>query len=648
MIAIVNMPYQALMYPSLASGLIKAKLNAAGLACVTHNYNFLFAKIVGMQDYHLLCLQRSIDAHISEWLFARQAWQSGFTLTDEQFLELASDTLFMTYYGDRAGAILREIRDSKVPAFLDIAAERLLSSTGLKVVGFSCGFFQSNASLALIQRLKQVRPDIKIACGGASFHDVMGLELMEKCDAIDAVCLGEADEILEPLFRALSENRDPEGLCGVVYRDRHGRVRNGPPERPASVKVLENNPHPDYEEYVVELQKSGILEDKTYSGRLFMAIETSRGCWKGEKQHCAFCGLNNQGLQSRRISAERAEAAVTYLLGRYPIRKIQFTDLILPREYSHTLLPRLKDNPLVRGVKFWAETSTSMSRAEVAQIAAAGIVYLQVGVESLSTHLLKCIRKGVTTIKNVHMLKLCRIFGIHPLWHLLLRIPGERKEDYDGIAALIPKIVHYDPPIFGVRLVEMQRFSPYFNEPGRWAEDIRPRDFYRALYPEDRVDIAKVAYFFDACWLDVLPDKGAYQEVIDSTKGWMQAWRFNLKDPIPELTWENLPGGGMRITDTRRNAAAKIIQLTPWEANVYRAIDDPAGLETLSGRPALMALGTNALEMILESFVNEQIAIREKDRFLGLALPKDAPEPDPELRRSLAENPVVIINSQAS
>jgi hypothetical protein len=68
-----------------------------------------------------------------------------------------------------------------------------------KAAGFSRGFFQPHAFPALIRRLKQARPDIKIACGGPSVHDVMGRELMDKCDAIDAVCLGEADEILSPL-----------------------------------------------------------------------------------------------------------------------------------------------------------------------------------------------------------------------------------------------------------------------------------------------------------------------------------------------------------------------------------------------------------------------------------------------------------------
>lgn len=648
MFAIVNMPYSALMYPPLASGLIKAKLKAAGLDCATYNFNFLFAKIVGMVDYHLICLQKSFEPHIGEWLFARQAWQGDFTLSDEQFLELARDTLFLSYYGAEAGALLREIRSSKVPAFLDMAAERLLSRTGLKAVGFSCGFFQTNAALALIRRLKRARPEIKIACGGPSFHEVMGRELMDKCEDIDAVCLGEADEVLEPLFRALSGNRDPEGLHGVLYRDRHGRVRHGPPARLASVEVLEHNPHPDYDEYVAELRQSGLLEDKTHSTKLFMAIQTSRGCWKGEKQHCTFCGLNNQGLQSRRISAERAEACITDLLRRYPIRKIQFTDLILPREYNRSLLPRLKDHPLTRGVKFWAETSTTMSRTEMAQIAGAGIAYLQAGVESLSTNLLRCIRKGVTAIKNVHFLKLCRIFGIHPIWYLLLRIPGEQEADYVDMAALIPKIVHYTPPFWGARPVEMQRFSPYFSEPGRWAEDIRPRAYYRAIYPEDRVDITKVSYFFDARWLNVLKDKGGYREVLDRTRDWMDAWRSNLEDPLPQLAWENLPDGGMQITDARRDGAGRLIRLTPWEAAVYREIDDPVGLETLSTRTGLMVSETKALQSILEQFVNEEIAISEKGRFLGLALPKDAPEPDAALRRSLVENQTVKINSRTS
>lgn len=648
MIAIVNMPYSALMYPPLAPGLIKAKLNAAGLTCISCNFNFLFAQIVGITDYHLICLQKSFDPHIGEWLFARQAWQDDVVLSDEAFLELARDTLFLSYYGAKAVARLHDIRSFKVPAFLDIAAERLLSDDGLKAVGFTCGFFQINASLALIRRLKQRRPEIKIACGGPSFHDVMGRELMDKCSEIDAVCLGEADTILAPLFGALVENRDPEKLAGVLYRDLQGHVRSGPPDKPVSVEVLEANPHPDYDDYVAELKNSGLLEDKNYRNKLFMAIQTSRGCWKGEKQHCTFCGLNNQGLQSRRISAKRAEEGITYLLKRYPIKKIQFTDLILPREYNHHLLPRLKDSPITRGVTFWAETSTTMSRSEMARIAGAGIVYLQAGVESLSTHLLQCMRKGVTAIKNVHFLKLCRIFGIHPIWYLLLRIPGERKADYDDIAALIPKIVHFAPPFWGARPVEMQRFSPYFNEPGRWAEQITPRAYYRAIFPENRVDIAKVAYFFDARWLNVLPDKDCYQYVLDRTNDWIDVWRSDPKAPIPGLTWEDRSDGGMDIKDTRGNGYTAQIRLSLWEANVYKAIDDPAGLETLLKRTGLVSLGKKALESILACFVEEKIAVREGNRFLGLALPLDTPEPDPVLRRSLIENPIVTFNSRTS
>jgi ribosomal peptide maturation radical SAM protein 1 len=636
------------MYPPLAPGLIKAKLNAAGLDCTVCNFNFLFANIVGLGDYHLICLQKSFEPHVGEWLFAREAWHGDFTLSDEDFLASARDALFLSYYGAEACARLRDIRSAKVPVFLDTALERLLDCAGLEAVGFSCGFFQTNAALALIRRLKQARPDIRITCGGPNFHDVMGRELMAACEGIDAVCLGEADEILVPLFRALSADKAPEGLPGVLYRDRQGRINSGPPARLVPVEVLEENPHPDFDEYFAELQASGLLEDETNSAKLFLAMQTSRGCWKGEKQHCTFCGLNNKGLQSRRISAQRAEACVMHLLERYPIKRIQFTDLILPREYNQTLLPRLKDNPRVRGVKFWAETSTTMSRSELGRIAGAGIAYVQAGVESLSTHVLQCMRKGVTAIKNVHFLKLCRVFGVHPIWYLLLRVPGERPEDYVQMAALIPKIVHYTPPFWGARPVEMQRFSPYFSEPGRWAEDIRPRPYYRALYPEDRLDIARIAYFFDARWLDVLPDESGYQVVLDRTRDWIDTWRASLDDSLPTLAWENLPDSGMQITDTRNKGQVRKIRLTPNEATVYRAIDDPAGLGSLSKRAGLMALGTKALELILTHFVSEGVAIREKDRFLGLALPGDAPQPDPALRRSLVENRTVRINSRTS
>jgi hypothetical protein len=35
-----------------------------------------------MVDYHLICLQKSFEPHIGEWLFARQARQGDFTTLD--------------------------------------------------------------------------------------------------------------------------------------------------------------------------------------------------------------------------------------------------------------------------------------------------------------------------------------------------------------------------------------------------------------------------------------------------------------------------------------------------------------------------------------------------------------------------------------
>ena len=632
MIAMINMPFASLMHPCLPVGLIKARLQAAGLHCRVFNFNFLFAQRIGISAYQLLALQKGQDPLVAEWLFARQAWPEGLTLGDDEFLKLAGQTPFISLGKTGAADRLYTIRETIVPQFLGEAAQRLLSCSTVAAIGFSCGFFQSLASLALVRRIKAGRPEIKIACGGSGFHGIMGRELMAKCDFIDAVALGEADDVVVPLFEALSRGRDPEGLQGVLYRDRQGRVCEGPGYRPVPAEVLEDNPPPDFDEHFADSQRLGLLDDPQARPKLFTALETSRGCWKAQKMLCTFCGLNNREIRFRRMSTQRVMACLDHLAGRYPLRRFQLADRILPKAFFQDLFPWLGEKPLGDNVEFWAESRTTLSRRQVALMAAAGVIYVQAGIESLSTNMLKCVRKAVTAIKNVHFLKLCRTYGIYALWNLLIRVPGEKQRDYDQMAALIPKIVHFTPPFWGTRMVEMQRFSRYFNEPGRWADHIRPWPYYRGLYPENRIDIGKVAYFFDADWKDVLDDRQAYRELIRKTDGWIDTWRFSSK--LPALTFENLPDGRMSLVDTRQPGRVYTYTLEPGEADVYRTIDDPGAVQKLMRLPIGRMMSKRQVREILSSFVAEGLAISEGGRYLGLALPEGTPEPDPSFRRS--------------
>lgn len=623
MIVMANMPYAKLTMPSLAVGLINARLRQSGLGCAVYNFNFLFAEYIGINDYQIITSLGG--SNIGEWLFAREAWPQGDLIQDNEFLEIAGIPLGISR--DR----LLEIRECIVPDFLAAAAARVLDTKHIRVVGFSCCYYQSTASFSLIRRIKQMRSGIKIVCGGSDFHAGMGRQRMKAIECIDAVSLGEADDVVVPLFSSLIQGREPEGLQGIVYRDGQGRMHEGPACMPVSSEVLESNPSPDCDEFFQDLSRLGLLDDPMYQDEMYNVIETSRGCWKGQKQHCTFCGVNNEGIVFRKMSTRRVVEHLTYLADRYPLKKFIVADNILPKKLFAELLPHLKKTALDGEIKFLTESNTTVSRQDVAQMSAAGVKWVIGGVESLSTSVLKCMRKGVTALKNIHFLKLCRTYGVFPLWKLLLRVPGETPADYHGMAAMIPLIVHFVPPCWPDRKVELHRFSPYFSHPERWVKNIRPKPFYRGLYPEDRVDINELAYFFDADWQDVLDGDAPYMEILEQIRTWMDAWRLSLG--MRALIYEDLPSGGMRLTDTRRVDSTLDLQLDPLKAAVYKAIDDPVSSRRLADRFKDQPGGAQALNQILEGFVREETAIRENGQYLALAIPSSVPELDSPFKR---------------
>ena len=620
MIAMVNMPFASLMVPPLPVGLLKARLNRAGLLCTAFNFNFLFARFIGIGAYQSIIGSQSTGL-LGEWLFAPAAWQ-------EKLPEIPPD-FFLEFSGLPAGMNrdrVLDIRTRVIPEFIDAAAARILDTAHIRFAGFSCSFFQTIPSLALIRRLKELRPEIKVVCGGAGFHGAAGWEFMDKIECIDVVSLGEADDVIVPLFRALTQEKDPEKLQGIVYRDKQGRVRQGAAYRPVSMETLEGNPPPDYDEYFHDLAGCGLLQDEVIRGKLFNVIETSRGCWKGEKQHCTFCGLSSEDIHFRQISTGRVLETLDNLMQRYPLRQFMLADNILPKTFFSELLPRLRDRPAAERIKLLTECRTTLNRRDVELMAAAGLVWVVAGIESLSSHILECMQKGVTMLRNIYYLKMCRTYGVYPMWKLLLRVPGERVDDYSRMAALIPKIIHFTPPSWPDRKIELQRFSPYFDHPGRWVAHIRPRRFYRSMYPDDLLDIRNVAYYFEADWKDVLDGDDPYREVLEQVRIWRQVWRYS---PLRcGLVHESLPGGRIRLIDTRGSVQPVMLELDVVESTVFKAIDDPVAARKLESGPWPEAGIEARVKPILEDFVRQGIAVEENGRYLGLAIPANAAVPN--------------------
>ena len=138
-------------------------------------------------------------------------------------------------------------------------------------------------------------------------------------------------------------------------------------------------------------------------------------------------------------------------------------------------------------------------------MAQAGVTRIQPGIESLSSNVLRLMRKGVRAIQNVNLLRWAQYYDICVDWNLLWGFPGETEQDYTDQAAAIPHLLHLPPPASANR-IWLERFSPLFTEHDTFRLRRRtPEPSYRYVYPGN-VDIERVAYFFDYDLDGGLPD----------------------------------------------------------------------------------------------------------------------------------------------
>jgi Radical SAM superfamily len=170
-------------------------------------------------------------------------------------------------------------------------------------------------------------------------------------------------------------------------------------------------------------------------------------------------------------------------------------------------------------------------------LAQAGVRHIQPGLESLSSNVLRLMRKGIRAAQNVNLLRWSRYYGIDVAWNILWGFPGETDQDYAEQTAAVPDLAHLQPPENAGR-IWMERFSPLFTEPGAFGVRGRTAEAsYRYIYP-DTADVDRIAYFFDYETTGTMPEP-AYEPLRTAVGEWSAAWAGDRK---PALTYRSAPG----------------------------------------------------------------------------------------------------------
>jgi ribosomal peptide maturation radical SAM protein 1 len=285
----------------------------------------------------------------------------------------------------------------------------------------------------------------------------------------------------------------------------------------------------------------------------------------------------------------------------------------MEHSYFKNFLPKLIEMQADYNLHY--EVKSNLTREQIKTLSQAGIRRMQPGIESLSSHILQLMRKGVTAIQNVNTLRWALYYDIRVAWNLLWGFPGETAADYDQQARLFPHLVHLQPPgHWGP--IWMERFSPIFKDRQHFpAHYIRPELSYKYVYP-GHVDLDEVAYFFDYEFENTLPES-AYTECKQRGREWAEKWDGEIR---PTLNYWLSPDL-LQIEDRRNPEGIGTYNFHPPLSSIYVACSDrPRTVEALIDLLQL-TVPRDEVEEALHGFCARGLMMQDGRQFLSLALP---------------------------
>lgn len=552
-LVLVSMPFGSLSMPSLALGLLASIAESKQIPTKTLYFTFDFADEIGIDLYEKVSdgYPASQDL-VGEWIFSEPLWKM--RQSERQYVNqvlLGSAQEHSKQYrksnpdADFVNGVLRARH--LVPQFLQSCLKKILSENPT-IVGFTSVFQQSVPSLVLGHLVKQVLPRCFVAFGGANCEDPMGTTLINKFQWIDAIVSGEGEAAFASLLDAISGSSPLANTKNVhlsldagrrisikskaepvlfavkaaISRSEDQELATRKSSRQIEKRSLDAMPTPNFGDYFRQLD--GWSGKAKIHPRLLM--ETSRGCWWGEKHHCTFCGLNGGSMTFRSKSPERVLQEIDELCMAHPGYPLSFVDNILDMKYFTSVIPQLEKSSVKHELFF--EVKANLRREQVKALRNARIAHIQPGIESLSDEVLNLMRKGITGLQNIQLLKWCKEFGIRAEWNILYGFPGELPSHYHKMISWMQRLGHLTPP-GGVGQIRMDRFSPNFEQFAEFGfKNVRAYPSYSYVFPFDLATVNDLAYFFAFDYSTELPFESYVPNLISTVREWQQ--RFDTSD----------------------------------------------------------------------------------------------------------------------
>ena len=395
------MPFAGVRRPAIGVSLLKSALKNIGISSAIHYFNLKFAERTGLELYDKISEHeyagRSLIGELifAAMVFERLSWRRE---NLEKILRKVFDKRSGEWTERNVKEGLEEIIGLQrfIPSFIEECKSEVLREK-TKLVGFTSTFHQNCASLLLAKTIKS-EVNVPIIFGGANCEGEMGATILEVAPWVDFVCSGEGDIAFIEFVKAFLRGRHHDHkINGIITR------KSNPLDVALTNPVMnmDDLPYPDFDDYFAAYNASPLKNELDPN----LLIETSRGCWWGEISHCTFCGLNGSTMKYRSKSIVHVLHELQYLVNEYGKTRFQVVDNILDLKYIDQLFPKICD--IGQKVDLFYETKSNLSKDQLLLMKKGGVNQIQPGIESLSDIILRIMKKGVSALHNIQVLKWC-------------------------------------------------------------------------------------------------------------------------------------------------------------------------------------------------------------------------------------------------
>ena len=270
--------------------------------------------------------------------------------------------------------------------------------------------------LKLVSRMKQAKPDLKVAFVGPDVQTRPVQSLLAGTD-VDFVVRGEFDH---PVVE-FAQGKPLEAIGGVSFI-KDGQVIHNP-SRP-----MLDTPELDRLPFASEVFKRDLTLEKyniPYLQFPYLSLYTSRGC----PALCTFCHWPQtlSGHAWRVRSTDNVVAEIRQALKLFPeVKEYFFDDDTFNIRKERVLELCAKFKPL--GFRWSCNTRAHGDYETLKAMADAGAHLVTIGFESGDPQILKNIKKGVTPDMGLAFAKLCKRVGLEIHADFIIGLPGETKE----------------------------------------------------------------------------------------------------------------------------------------------------------------------------------------------------------------------------